>query len=215
MNELSLKEYRGQAVVDSRDVAELIGRPHKQLLRTIQTMINHLSSESGNRHTFAPVKFFIPATYRDEKGEERPGYYLTREGCDLIANKMTGRKGTLFTAAYVSRFHEMEKELQKRRELRIEGKPVRRSLTDMIRDNPDHNQWDYKLYTDLAYKAAFGKTAGQMKKERAAKGRAIDLLTAEELQAYQRQEAAVAALYGIGMDYRTMKAVLVGSGKEV
>lgn len=105
----------------------------------------------------------------------------------------------------------MEAELLKRRELRAEGKPQRRSLTDMIRDNPEAHRWDYKLYTDLAYKAAFGKTAAQIKKERApgSKRHAVDLLTAEELTAYQKQENAVAGLYAIGVDYEAMKMVLI------
>ena len=31
--------------------------------------------------------------------------------CDMVANKMTGEKGVLFTAAYVTKFEEMEKEI--------------------------------------------------------------------------------------------------------
>ena len=40
---LPVFEYRGQIVADSRDVAELIGRPHRKVLRTIETMSKHLS----------------------------------------------------------------------------------------------------------------------------------------------------------------------------
>lgn len=35
-----------------------------------------------------------------------PNYLITKKGCDMIANKMTGRKGVLFTAVYVSAFEE-------------------------------------------------------------------------------------------------------------
>lgn len=206
MYELKLAEHCGQIVADSRDVARAIGKEHRNLMRSINTYYKHLSQLKIER-----AKFFIPATYIDDQGKERPCYYLTRMGCDMVANKMTGERGTLFTAAYVTRFHEMEAELTKRRELRAEGKPQRRSLTDMIRDNPEANRWDYKLYTDLAYKAAFGKTAAQIRKERApgSKRHAVDLLTAEELTAYQKQENAVASLYAVGVDYEAMKAVLL------
>lgn len=206
MYELKLTEHRGQIVADSRDVARAIGKEHRNLMRSISTYYKHLSQLKIER-----AKFFIPATYIDGQGKERPCYYLTRMGCDMVANKMTGERGTLFTAAYVTRFHEMEAELLKRRELRAEGKPQRRSLTDMIRDNPEAHRWDYKLYTDLAYKAAFGKTAAQIKKERApgSKRRAVDLLTADELSAYQKQENAVASLYAVGVDYEAMKTVLL------
>ena len=206
MYELKLAEHCGQIVADSRDVARAIGKEHRNLMRSINTYYKHLSQLKIER-----AKFFIPATYIDDQGKERPCYYLTRMGCDMVANKMTGERGTLFTAAYVTRFHEMEAELMKRRELRAEGKPQRRSLTDMIRDNPEANRWDYKLYTDLAYKAAFGKTAAQIRKERApgSKRRAVDLLTADELTVYQKQENAVASLYAVGVDYEAMKMVLL------
>lgn len=206
MYELKLTEHRGQIVADSRDVARAIGKEHWHLLRSIHTYCKHLGQSK-----IGCSKFFIPSTYLSEQGKEMPCYYLTRMGCDMVANKMTGERGTLFTAAYVTRFHEMEAELTKRRELRAEGKPQRRSLTDMIRDNPEAHRWDYKLYTDLAYKAAFGKTAAQIKKERApgSKRHAVDLLTAEELTAYQKQENAVASLYAVGVDYEAMKTVLL------
>ncbi len=72
-NELAAKlealpvfEYRGQFVADSRDVAAMIGRQHKDTLRTISTMCKHL-----NRRNFAPVDFFIPTAYRDSTGQGR------------------------------------------------------------------------------------------------------------------------------------------------
>ena len=209
MNELLLTTYHGQIVADSRDVAKLIGRAHPHLLRSIRTYCKHLGESK-----IGCSKFFIPTAYLSEQGKKMPSYYLTRKGCDMVANKMTGERGTLFTAAYVTRFHEMEAELARRSILRTEGKPQRRSLTDMIRDNPNHSKWDYKLYTDLAYKAAFGKTAAQIKMDRApgSDRRTLDLLTADELEAYQKQEAAIAGLYAVGIDYETMKAVFLRKG---
>ena len=35
---LPVFEYRGQIVADSRDVAELVGKPHRSILRQIRTM---------------------------------------------------------------------------------------------------------------------------------------------------------------------------------
>ena len=35
---------------------------------------------------------------------------LTKQGCEFVANKLTGRKGTIFTATYVSLFNEYEAE---------------------------------------------------------------------------------------------------------
>lgn len=42
-----------------------------------------------------------------------PCYQITRKGCEMVANKMTGQKGIVFTAMYVNAFHEMEQQLHK------------------------------------------------------------------------------------------------------
>lgn len=107
MNELTIINKNGQLVTDSREVADMIGKRHSDLLESIDGFIKHLTN--GN---FRSLDFFIPSTYKDNKGEERPCYLLTRKGCDMVANKMTGEKGVLFTAAYVTKFEEMEQTLK-------------------------------------------------------------------------------------------------------
>lgn len=105
MDKLQIINHNGQFVTDSRDVAEMVGKRHSDLLESIRTYMNHLTN--GN---FRLSDFFIPSGYKDEKGENRPCCLLTRKGCDMVANKMTGEKGVLFTAAYVTKFEEMEKQ---------------------------------------------------------------------------------------------------------
>lgn len=57
------------------------------------------------------LEFFVEAEYEDAKGEKRPCYIITRKGCDMIANKLTGKKGVLFTTAYVTAFEKMNEQL--------------------------------------------------------------------------------------------------------
>lgn len=104
MSQLQVINQNGQLLVDSRDVAEMIGRPHSDLIKSIRTYSEYLT-----KGDFPLSEFFIISTYRDATGRELPCFLLTRKGCDMVANKLTGEKGTLFTAAYVSRFEEMEK----------------------------------------------------------------------------------------------------------
>lgn len=106
MNQLQVIEQNGQLLVGSREVAEMIGKRHSDLLVSIEIYCKHLAN--GN---FRLPDFFIKSNYRDAQGKERPCYLLTRKGCDMVANKLTGEKGVLFTAAYVTRFEEMEKGL--------------------------------------------------------------------------------------------------------
>lgn len=37
-----------------------------------------------------------------------PCYRITKKGCEFIAHKLTGTKGTEFTARYINKFHQME-----------------------------------------------------------------------------------------------------------
>jgi Rha family phage regulatory protein len=105
--ELQIINNNGQLLVDSREVAEVTGKRHSDLLDSIGGYIKHLLS--GN---FRSVNFFIESTYIDSTGRELPCYLLTRIGCDMVANKMTGEKGVLFTTAYGNKFKAMEEQLK-------------------------------------------------------------------------------------------------------
>lgn len=106
--ELTIMNFNGVETVDSRQVAEAIGKPHNDLMKDIRRYSGFL-----NEGKISPVDFFIESSYQDGKGEIRPCYMLTRKGCEMVANKMTGQKGTVFTAMYVNAFHAMEQQLQK------------------------------------------------------------------------------------------------------
>ena len=41
-----------------------------------------------------------------------PCYDVTKKGCEFIAHKLTGVKGTAFTARYINRFHDMEETIK-------------------------------------------------------------------------------------------------------
>ena len=109
MNELQLMNKNGVFYVDSRQVAEMIGKQHFNLLRDIDNYISVI----GQNSKLSSDNFFIKSTYKSGTGKTYPCYLITRKGCDMVANKMTGDKGILFTAEYVTRFDEMEKQLTK------------------------------------------------------------------------------------------------------
>ena len=100
--------------LDSREVAEMTGKQHKNLMRDIKGYVGEL-----NQLKIEPVNFFNESTYLDTKGETRPCYLVTKKGCEFIAHKLTGIKGTEFTAKYINRFHEMEEQLSDPRRLPI------------------------------------------------------------------------------------------------
>lgn len=107
MNELELIVRGNQILADSRNVAEMIGKEHYILLRDIDNYIKILVNTNLYSRSY-----FIPSTYVDSQNKERRMFYLTKKGCDMVANKMTGEKGILFTAAYIDKFYQMEEELK-------------------------------------------------------------------------------------------------------
>ena len=105
MKDLQVTNYNGVEVVDSREVAEMIGKNHKELLRDIRNYAEII--ENSIERNFALNDFFIESSYKDSIGRTLPCYLITKKGCDMVANKMTGEKGVLFTAAYVTAFEKM------------------------------------------------------------------------------------------------------------
>lgn len=97
MNELE------QKTIYSVEVAEMVGKEHSKLLRDIRNYIEQLAEAK-----IGSGDFFTESKYKDANNQERPCYLVTKKGCEFIAHKMTGVRGTEFTAKYIDRFHEME-----------------------------------------------------------------------------------------------------------
>ncbi|MGV0012081.1 Rha family transcriptional regulator [Limosilactobacillus fermentum] len=119
-NEL-IKQIDGNQVMDSRDVAKMIGKRHRDLMRDIRRYINDMATSAKLR----ALDFFIESTYEDAKGETRECYLLTKQGCEFVGNKLTGKKGTIFTATYVGLFNEYQKEHNQA----LEGRLLKDELT--------------------------------------------------------------------------------------
>jgi Rha family phage regulatory protein len=107
MKDIQLLNFNGQEVLDSRDVAKMIGKRHDHLVRDI----NKYSEDILTTPNLGTLNFFIGSTYKDKKGEIRKNYLLTKQGCEFVANKMTGKKGNQFTAQYVTLFNQMKQQI--------------------------------------------------------------------------------------------------------
>ncbi len=92
-----------KTAITSMEVARMVGKEHKGLLRDIRRYAEQLGESN-----IALSDFFIESTYLSEQNKTLPCFMVTKKGCEFIAHKMTGQKGTEFTARYINRFHEME-----------------------------------------------------------------------------------------------------------
>lgn len=94
-----------RTVITSMEVGKMIGKDHSKLLRDIRNYVSQLGEAK-----FGFTDFFKESTYVTEQNKTLPCFLVTKKGCEFIAHKMTGQKGTEFTARYINRFHEMENE---------------------------------------------------------------------------------------------------------
>ncbi|MDU2266161.1 MAG: Rha family transcriptional regulator [Clostridium sp.] len=117
MNNLNINQINigGQSVttIDSREVAEMLGKEHKYVLRDIEgtdDVVGIIPTLIGaNLHS---SKYFIESSYKDARNRIQKCYLVTKMGCELLGNKQQGEKGILFTAKYVERFNQMEQTIK-------------------------------------------------------------------------------------------------------
>lgn len=180
--------------------------------KTIQNLIR---KHKKDLEIFSLLRFENAAVKEDGgRGiKHRKVYHLNEQQATLLITFLKNTEPVrAFKVELVRQFFDMRGELETRRHIRAEGKPVRRALTDAVRDSGENERMHghaYKAYTDMIYKAVAGKTAKQLKKERSAPGMAAaDLLTAQELAAYKRKETVVAALLDEGFRYDDIKGIL-------
>lgn len=113
MQGLQIIEQNNKFYVDSREVAEMIGKRHSDLVRSVESYLEVLGQNAKLRSD----DFFLESSYQAGTGKRYKHYLLTKKGCDMVANKMTGEKGVLFTATYVDAFHEMQEHIKKQSQI--------------------------------------------------------------------------------------------------
>lgn len=105
--------YTGKRlVVSSVEVAEAIGKKHKNLLQDIRGYIADMEENlTAEKSAVRISDYFIESMYTTSRGKNYPCYLVTQKGCEFIAHKLTGKKGTQFTRAYIEEFHRRGKQL--------------------------------------------------------------------------------------------------------
>ena len=204
----------------SKVIAELAGVQHHTVTRLIQQYENDLKE-------FGSLRFEIEVRKREVGATTAKTYHLTEEQATLLMTYLKNtEKVRAFKKELVRQFYAMRQELTRRAVERAKLTPVRREMTDIIRDCvPDspHKAMMYKHYTDLAYRAALGKTAAQLRKERGAgkKANATEYLTAAELAAVEVMTQKIGVLieirpddYGFIKSLVLQPASVLGTGQD-
>lgn len=145
-------------------------------------------------------------------------YKLNEQQATLIITYLDNTEPVRkFKQQLVSQFFSMKQELMKRQMYRELEKPVRKSLTDAIKESEHSNKWTYKQITDLICKVITGYSTKQLKERRqvAKDVTGTDIYNSEEFEKYQALEQKTIFLLEMGMDYQQIKSVLNGASIEV
>lgn len=111
-NIIDINKGKKVETIPSYEVAKMMGKEHKEIMWMIEG--NEKRGIVGIKPTIEISAelhlsdYFIKSSYKDSMNREKSSYECTKMGCEMLANKMTGEKGIIFTAKYVKRFNEME-----------------------------------------------------------------------------------------------------------
>lgn len=116
-NIIDINKGKKVETIPSYEVAKMMGKEHWEVLRMLEGYEPPEGSKSRRvvgiiptltNHNIVVSDYYIESTYKDKSGKSNKCYECTKMGCEMLANKITGEKGIIFTAKYVKRFNEME-----------------------------------------------------------------------------------------------------------
>ncbi len=198
-------------VVTSLDIAETFGKEHKNVLRDIKQL--ECSDEFGQLN-------FEPSSYINQQNKEQPMYFITRDGFTLLVMGYTGEKAMKFKEAYIRQFNAMEKALIGKLKEREKGIAVRQALTNALQQSQENERMHghaYSTYTNIVYKAVFGKDAKHLREEYgiSKKENLRDYFSEEELKAVQSVEMIVSGLVNCGWGYDQIKEFVMNQNLKM
>ncbi len=103
MNDL-VEIRKNQVVTSSRQVAEVFGKRHCDVLRGIQNLTS----------TQNCVQWFYRSQYKDASGKMNLEYLMNRDGFSLLVMGFTGKKALEWKIKYIEAFNAMEKALSEK-----------------------------------------------------------------------------------------------------
>lgn len=123
---IDVHQNNGILVTTSRNVAEVFGKNHKDVLRDVRNVISSLPDESNNWG----MRNFALTPYTDPQNKQTYDEYLiTKDGLTLLVMGYTGEKAMAFKLAYIQRFNEMEALLK---EQQNKAKAIEYTLKDKL-----------------------------------------------------------------------------------
>ncbi len=97
------KTDKGTPVTDSVKVAQVFGKMHKNVLKSIRNLA---------AQNLAAKSWFHEITYLDGRGQTQPMFLMNRDGFSLLAMSLTGERALQFKVGFIQQFDAMEQALK-------------------------------------------------------------------------------------------------------
>lgn len=193
---------------------EIIANNTGNILDHVNRLIRN---KKNSLERFGVLEFEIRKPPKNSKGgRPRKIYRLNEQQATLLITFLDNTPQVeLFKVALVKQFYEMRDELNKRNLNRAMEKPIKRTLTDAIKDWKYTNKHAYSNINRLLVKVATGLSIQELKKSRGNAPTALDLLTSEEQEKYKVLENKAIAYINADFEYSLIKALLTGGKIQV
>lgn len=200
-------------VVTSLDVAETFEKNHRDVMESIRNIGEAISTAEFSA-------LFYLDSYKASNGKTNPMYLMTRDGFTLLAMGYNGDKAMKFKLAYIKQFNEMEKVLIGKQKEREKGIAVRQALTNALQQSQENERMHghaYSTYTNIVYKAVFGKDAKRLREEYgiSKKENLRECFSEEERKAVQSVEMIVSGLVNYGWGYEQIKEFVMNQNLKM
>lgn len=155
MNEIQrieVKEYQGELVVSSREVAGNFEKEHRNVLRDIENIV-----KEGCSNLSRPL--FIESTYQHPQNKQwYKEYLLTRDGFSLLVMGFTGKKALDWKLKYIEAFNEMEQYIKEQQKVPTTYKEALQQLLAQVEENEKlqiENQQQTQAIEEMTPKADY------------------------------------------------------------
>lgn len=101
--------YRGesnQPLTNSKLVAEVFEKEHKNVMQSIRKLMEGTAQNSAVRQMFSE------STYLNEQNKEQPMFIMNQDGFTLLAMGFNGKKAMEFKLKYIEAFNAMKRQIE-------------------------------------------------------------------------------------------------------
>ena len=106
MNEIVYRGESNQPLTNSKLVAEVFGKEHRNVVRDIKNLIE------GGVLKNEQTPMFEETTYINEQNKEQPMFIMNRDGFTLLAMGFNGKKAMEFKLKYIEAFNAMKRHIE-------------------------------------------------------------------------------------------------------